>query len=176
MAASRQDKDYVHLVTNWLTTHHEHVFSLAYNFSIWETQSHDRAQLLKDLDSKLDPKIDLITIQLSENANDLSTFSKDLIDLINYIHTHCPHAKILLIDDFWDNNKASIKSQVATQTHVDFISLDAVRNNPTAQCGLGTTVFGDDGTPHKVEHQGVAVHPGDSGMQYIANQIISVLS
>ncbi len=176
MAASREEKDYFHLVTRWLSAQHKQVFSLAYNFAVWEVQSHDRSQLLKTLDAKLNPKIHLITIQLSENANDLSTFSEDLTELIAYVHARCPQARLLLIDDFWDSRKSAIKAQVAAQAHIDFISLDKIRNDKNAQCGIGTVVFGDDGTSHKVEHTGVATHPGDVGMQYIADSIIAALS
>ncbi len=42
-------------------------------------------------------------------------------------------------------------------------------------CGVGDTVYDDDGKAHVVEHDGVAKHPGDSGMQEIADRIIEKL-
>ena len=63
----------------------------------------------------------------------------------------------------------------ALYTNVTFISLYEIKGNPEYQCGLGTIVYDSYGNQHIVEHTGVAEHPGDKGMQYIANQIISEL-
>ena len=40
-------------------------------------------------------------------------------------------------------------------------------------CGMNTEVYGDDGKVHKVTHAGVAKHPNDRAMAYIAQKIIS---
>ena len=37
--------------------------------------------------------------------------------------------------------------------------------------GLGTTVYGNDGVAHEINHDGVAKHPGDDAMKYIAEEI-----
>ncbi|WP_090477677.1 hypothetical protein [Pseudobutyrivibrio sp. JW11] len=42
-------------------------------------------------------------------------------------------------------------------------------------CGVGATVYDDDGKAHVVEHDGVAKHPGDSGRKEIADRIIEKL-
>ena len=36
-------------------------------------------------------------------------------------------------------------------------------------------VYGNDGQEHTVDHRGVANHPGDKGMQAIADRIIEAL-
>ena len=40
-------------------------------------------------------------------------------------------------------------------------------------CGLNTEVYGDDGESHKITHAGVAKHPNNRAMEYIAEKIIS---
>lgn len=50
-----------------------------------------------------------------------------------------------------------------------------IKDKEKYQCGIGTMVKGDDGAKHIVEHDGVAGHPGDRGMEYIANKVIEAL-
>lgn len=151
-----------------------HVHS--YNFYVWEVQAHDRAECLTLLDKYLDLRLNLITVQLSENVTDLHTFKNDFAELIRYIKAKAPKAKIVIIDDFWDKGeKAAIKKQVAQMERVQFINLAKIKDDVSYQCGLGTVVFDENGTAHVVEHKGVAKHPGDKGMDYIANAVLQVL-
>lgn len=175
MAASTADNDYYHLVTAALSGEKGAFSSHKYNFFAWETQSADRAETLQLLDRYLSPNLSLVTIQLSENVTDTATFATDLAELVNYVKTKCPHAEILLVDDFWSDEKSDIKRQVATDCGTYFADLGEIRNDPVYQCGLGTTVYDADGGAHVVEHVGVSRHPGDLGMRYIADQILSAL-
>ncbi len=82
MAASSEDKDYVHQVKEWLDAIcTESVAVYAYNFWNWEIQTSDRAETLQLLDGYLSDKLDLVTIQLSENVYDTSTFEQDCEEL-----------------------------------------------------------------------------------------------
>lgn len=129
------------------------------------------------LDKYLDKRINLVTIQLSENVTDLSSLKKDYIELIRYVKRRVPKAKIIIIDDFWDKGeKSAIKEQVAYMEGVPFVSLKPIKEDATYRCGLGTIVYDNNGTPHIVEHEGVANHPGDKGMEYIANAVLEVLN
>lgn len=100
MAASTADKDYVHIVSNSLNANYN-----AYNFVIWEIMSHDRGETLSMLDGMLGDSLDLVTIQLSENATDLSTFETDFEELIRYVQKQSPKARIIVVGDFWDEKK-----------------------------------------------------------------------
>lgn len=46
---------------------------------------HDRREILFLLDGLLSEELDLVMIQLSENAADLSTFESDFEELIRYV-------------------------------------------------------------------------------------------
>lgn len=176
MAASSASNDYFHLVTDYLKENYGDVRSYAYNFSVWEEQATDRAETLKLLDVYLDLRIDLITIQLSENASDINAFEEDYVELIKYIQDKCPNAQIIIIDDFWDNSyKSTIKEKVALDFRISFVSLSDIKGDSYYQCGLGSVVFDDEGNPHTVEHEGVAVHPNDLGMKYIASAVIKAI-
>lgn len=173
MAASSREKDYVHLVTSYLQSKNDKVFTVPINFSVWETTATDRFQTLQHLNKYLSNQLDLVTIQLSENASDLTTFEQDYKELIAYVKTSCTNAHIIVIDDFWDNGaKHTYKLNAANETNVDFISFADIVGDPTYRSSLGAQVSGDDGNLHVIEHPGVAAHPGDVGMQYYATKII----
>lgn len=49
------------------------------------------------------------------------------------------------------------------------------RNRKEYQAGYGTPVSGDDGMEHIIEHAGVASHPGDVGMEVIAQRVLEMI-
>lgn len=173
MAATKPEKDYFHLVSKWIKGKYENVNSMAYNFSAWEICSSDRDKELVQLDNYLSKKIDLITIQLGENVSELKIYENDYINLINYVKKKSLNAKIIIIGDFWKKgNRDMLKRQAALGCEVPYISLNKIKERSDFCCGLKTLVYGDDGKRHKVKHKGVAEHPGDKGMEYIAEKII----
>lgn len=168
MAATTAEKDYVHQVASDLGANY-----YAYNFATWELMGHDRGETLSLLDGLLSDELDLVTIQLSENASDLSTFESDFEELIRYVQKGTPDAEVLVIGDFWDKEqKDEMKQQACEETGVKFISLDEIKGLEECQCGMNTTVYDSEGNPHTVEHDGVAKHPGDAGMKWIADRIV----
>ncbi|MBR5384691.1 MAG: SGNH/GDSL hydrolase family protein [Bacteroidales bacterium] len=176
MAASKDEKDYFHLVTSGLEKKAGNVYSVRFNFGAWEIQAHDRDETLVSLDKYLSPKIDLVTVQLAENVTNLDTYEKDYVSLLTYLKTYCPKARILVVGDFWSReNRDQLKEQACKECGVEYISLEGIKDNNDYFCGLGTTVYDDDGNPHVVEHGGVAAHPGDTGMEAIADRILKAL-
>ena len=176
MAASDEDHDYYHLVLKYLESKEDNVMGVPYNFSVWETQSHDRDETLEYLDHYLSPDLDLITVQLAENASDLATYQEDYVSLLEHIKDKAPNARILVVGDFWSrDNRDELKQNAVLEAQVEYISLEGITDNKDYYCGLGTSVYDKDGNEHIVEHSGVANHPGDNGMQAIAERIIEAL-
>lgn len=176
MAASDENHDYFHLVLKYLESKNDNVMGVPYNFSVWETQSHDRDETLEYLDRYLSPDLDLITVQLAENAFDLTTYQEDYVSLLEYIKVKAPNARILVMGDFWScDNRDELKQNAVKEAQVEYVSLEGITDNEEYYCGLGTIVFDKYGNEHIVEHSGVADHPGDKGMQAIAERIIEVL-
>lgn len=176
MAASDETRDYYHIVLKNLEENNEIVKGEVCNLYGWESLSHDRDGALYLLDGYLSPKLDLITIQLGENVNDLSTFQSDFLSLLQYIKENSPNARILVIGDFWiRENRNELKETAAQEADVEFVSLDGIASNSAYYRGLGSYVYDKDGNPHVVEHEGVAIHPGDAGMKAIADRIIKTL-
>ena len=101
----------------------------------------------------------MIRIIIVEDDPMVAQLHADYLELIAYLKKSCPNAKIILIDDFWSDEKAALKKAVADELTIPFADLSAARGNTLYHCGMGTTVYGDDGAPHTVDHQGVANHP-----------------
>lgn len=176
MAATTAENDYYHLICNHLNQAKGNVCSHVTNFSIWETQAHDRAETFESIKKYMSNELDLITIQLSENVIDYTTWEADYVELVSYIKQKSPNAQIILIGDFWNTVKTDVKERVAQQTNVQLANLNEIVGNTSYQCGIGTIVYDEEGNSHTVEHDGVAMHPGDSGMGYIANKVIELIN
>ena len=146
---------------------------LAYNFYIWEVQKNDRTETLEILDSYLCPELNIITIQLGENIIDIDNLENDLTQLIKHIKDKSPMAAIVLIGDFWKvEEREEIKSRVCRNTDSFFISLDNISNKKEYKCGINTVTYDEEGEEHIVIHSGVARHPNDRAMKYIADRIM----
>lgn len=176
MGATTIDKDYVHQVLAGLQSLTGSASLTCYNYCTWELQANDRAETYCLIDYYLDTQPDIISIQLSENIIDMRHYESDWEELIRYVQNKCPNAQILIIDDFWyGGDKSNLKKQAAENCGVQFVDLSGIRGKSEYQCGMGTTVYDADGNPHTVNHEGVAAHPGDAGMTYIANQILQYI-
>ena len=113
----------------------------------------------------------LITLQLSENAQNIATFGKDFAELVEEIRRSVPDAELILIGDFWNEEKSKIKRKLAESLNIPFVDLSRI-SDVKYMCQLGSYVWGDDGKVHEVYHEGVSMHPGDNAMEYIAKAII----
>ncbi len=176
MAASDASKDYVsQLVASLEQAKGQVAYSKFYDSS-WELNSLDRAQTLKLLDSYLDPRLNLITIQWGENCVDPTTLDSDYVELITYLRTAAPNAQIIVVGQFLEDEKVeNIKKAVCTATGATFVSLEDMWNDSDYLAGMGTIVYGADGQPHEITHNGVSLHPGDKGMKFIADSIMSAV-
>lgn len=104
------------------------------------------------------------------------TYEADYEELINYVQKCAPHARIIVIDEFWSSDdKSALKEKAANNTGATFVSLGLIKGKQEYQSGIGTTVYDPEGREHIVKHDGVAVHLGDKGMKYIADSVIVVI-
>ena len=196
MAASTEENDYFHRVVNELkqtqvkqptqasesdesvdgAERDYHINAFAYNYYTWEVNAHDRAETFSLIDDYLVPGVDLVTLQLSENASDLTTFEDDYVELVNHIKERCPDVQIVIIDDFWSSEKSGIKKAVAEETGVGFADLSDIRGQSAYQLGMDAIVYDAEGHEHVNKHDGVSKHPGDEGMAVIAERVLEIVS
>ena len=171
MAASDAEHDYFNLVTRGLSERHDKVTARTFNFSIWERTGHDRDQTFADLDKLLDDRVSLVTIQLGENVRDRSTFAEDYVSLIEHIRQKTGgKAQIIVIGDFWSDDP--VRPAAAKKCGVDYVSLKATHDDPKDRSRIGAIVYDAKGKPHTVNHKGVAKHPSDEGMAFIAAGVL----
>lgn len=177
MAASSDEKDYVHIVADYLEQEHGPVVFNARNLAFWERNPDKRQEQLLTLDDWLSADLDLVIIQLGDNVSVLDTLEDDFGALVDYVRTKAPQAQLVVIGDFIRmDGRQEIKQSVALSKSVPFVDLgDEIRNDPKFTVGIGSYVEDYLGRPVKVTHRGVAIHPGDLGMQAIAQKIIDTL-
>ncbi|MBO4425486.1 MAG: hypothetical protein J5776_00605, partial [Clostridiales bacterium] len=93
-----------------------------------------------------------------------------------YIRSKAPNARILVVGDFWIvDGRDEMEFNACALTDAEYVSLDGIAGNEEYYCGIGTTVYDKYGNEHIVDHEGVAMHPGDAGMAAIAERIIEAI-
>lgn len=165
MAASSKENDYVHRIVKQLEKFGKRVSYCICQVSVWETKYKNGSEILDTYKLARDFGADVIIMRCIENCPgtdfDGNIFEKEYKNLISYLNSN--DAKIIVTTGFWhhpgDNN---VKS---------------VANSLKAPC----ICLGDLGEDDKMmakglfEHEGVAMHPGDLGMENIAERIFNAI-
>ena len=171
ICATKPDNDYFGLVKAGVSARSGRpVVAYRYNFAAWE-RSYDRKACLRLLNPCLDASLDLVTIQLGENARDLSTFENDLVSLIQYVREKAPKARIIVVGDFWDKRRNDLRRNAAARTGCDFANLAPIIGDTSYQSKAGTEAEAKDGSTRQVTPI-EETHPGDAGMKYISDRIL----
>lgn len=124
MTASNKEKDYFHLICSHLSSTQSDIQSYAFSGFAWEVKTNDRSEVLGLWDGMLNDKLDLVTIQLSENVSDISTFQSDLKEVIEYFAEKCPNAQVIVIDGFWPNEKSEMKKSAVDELNAKLKKLE----------------------------------------------------
>lgn len=173
ICSTQPDNDYFNLVKKALENKYGEVVAYPYNFSSWERMS-NREKAYSLIDSYLSEDLDLVTIQLGENVTDLSTYEVDLEKLVAHIKETSPKATIVIIGDWWSEDKTNLRRTAANNTGVIFADLSDVIGDSSYQSEVGLECYKSDGSTITVT-KAAAAHPGDKGMEYIAEKIIEAL-
>ncbi|WCT12268.1 SGNH/GDSL hydrolase family protein [Mucilaginibacter jinjuensis] len=159
MAASTADKDYVHLLTTRFQQINKSCVVQAHNIAVFET-NYDTYDFDSDLKTYRDSKPDLLILRIGENVQasfDSIAFAKKYQGLIAYMKTNNPNLKVLAVGSFWSNR--------------DYINVIMSRYTPY----ISLAVLGTDLSNYAFDRtdwaSAVQQHPGDKGMQGIADMI-----
>lgn len=165
MAASSEEKDYVHVVLNALRKKYGKLSYCVANVGEWEKNYFDEKVIEKFKGAK-DFQADTVIFRFGEN---ISKDNFEKYPLSGYVKIFTEYfiekaEKVVMTDTFWAHGYiCDTLQQVAKENGYDFVTLaDLGEQAENKALGL-------------FEHAGVANHPGDLGMQRIAQRILEKL-
>ena len=166
MAASCEENDYVHLLKSAVREHHPDASFCICQAADWETVYQRGSEQLENYSEARDFGADIIVMRLIENCPgkdfDADAFKRELHALLSYLDP-MKKAQIILTTGFWRHPGDNA-----------IISYGEEHGLPVVALGD----LGDDDSMKAIglfEHGGVANHPGDLGMQRIAERIFEVM-
>jgi hypothetical protein len=164
MAATSQNKDFVHLLQERFRKRLPHAQLLVENIATWENTywEYDLAQLA--FVRAFEPE--LLIIRVGENVAGATVeehnFATHFSRLLDYLHS--PTTRVIVAGSFWDGNPATAIMHWVCKAHkVSFLSLAKLGNE------MGNRAIGQH------QNSGVANHPNDKGMLAIADAIWAII-
>ena len=168
MAASKRENDYVHVAVRLMEEKFGKVNYCIANCGEWEMNYHNE-DVLNEWEEARNFHADIVVVRLGENIFNV----KDKFEThplapyyAKFIEYFCanPNAKVIVTGLFWRSPQieAAIEKVVAEKGYAYVPLNDLGDNEENMAIGL-------------FWHNGVAMHPGDLGMQRIAERIVKVL-
>ena len=165
MAASAEEKDYVHIVLKGMRERYGDISYAVVNVSEWE-RNYWKNEVLEKFQATKAFHADIIIFRFGENVYHEQLAQHSLLDGLQAFANHFVGGatKVIVTDCFWEHEHiCNALKTLAEQNGYDFVSLvDLGYQKENMAIGL-------------FEHEGVALHPGDLGMQRIAERILEKL-
>ena len=166
MAASDPEKDYVHLLEKAvLGVDPEAAFCIC-QVADWERNYKRGEETYSKYESARAFDADVIVLRFIENCPgadfEPDVFYRSLCEFVKYLNAD-GEAKIIVTTGFWRHPLDAFLRKAASEMHCPCIELGDLGDDP-AMKAIGL-----------FDHSGVANHPGDLGMQRIAERIGALL-
>ena len=166
MAASEEEKDYVHLLEKRVKAVHPDAAFCICQVASWERGYRNDAETLSQWSQARDFAADIIVFRFIENCtareHDAKVFYESLCRFAQYLDgSGC--AKQIVTTGFWKHPGDAELRRYATERDLPLVELGELGEDD-AMKAIGL-----------FEHHGVANHPGDAGMCAIAERIGAVL-
>lgn len=164
MAASSIDKDYVHLVVAALDEKYGKVDYCIAQGAMWEWEYLRTEEVMNEYYSAVKEfDADIVIIRIGENITAKKHLENDcephFAKAVDFLAGNAE--KVIITDMFWYSVYNDVFKRVCEEKGHTFCHLtDLEEDESTMALGL-------------FEHQGVAGHPGDYGMQCIAERILA---
>lgn len=162
MAASTKDKDYVHCLMRAIKEKDSDAAFCICQVAGWERNYREGEKILNIYEQAREFEADIIVMRFVENCpkddSDSDVFKNKLDTLLAFLNK-TGKAKIILTTGFWHHPKDAAILEYSEEKRLPCILLgDLGERDEMKAIGL-------------FEHNGVANHPGDLGMQHIAERI-----
>ncbi len=165
MAASKEEKDYVHIVLNALRERYLELSYAIVNVGEWE-RNYWKDDVVEKFKLARDFKADIIIFRFGENVNlqQIEEYPLDtyLDNFMKYVDTGAE--KVIVTDTFWEHGYIcnALQSVAEKNGYTFAVISDLAYKDENKALGL-------------FENPSVAAHPGDLGMERIAQRIIDKL-
>lgn len=169
MAASKREKDYVHLLEKKLKSYNPNSSVSFRNILEWELNP------LLSVDSLFAGTMDgmdIIIFRFGDNVKDEAVFSEGLQNLIDYCRQYTSH--IIITGCFWKRiHTESVLICAARANHLKYVPLFWIGETygDSTYCNGDEVFYDEEGNPYKGHHPAFKLHPNDKGMEMIAETI-----
>lgn len=166
MAASCEEKDYVHRTVAMLEEKYGAIDFYIAQCALWERNYERTAEVLNENYSEArDFVADIVVIRIGENMPKGSApdCKPQFAEMIRFFASN-PNARVIVTDSFWRNDaRDGMIKEIAEENGYVFCHLcDLELDESNMAIGL-------------FEHRGVAKHPSDKGMEMIAKRIFDCI-
>lgn len=166
MAASDLEKDYVHILMRKIREKDRRAAFCICQVAAWESNYKNGKEKYPLYEKARAFDADIIIMRFVENCPgkdfDGSVFKKEMSDLLNFLNPS-GKAAIIMTTSFWRHPGDQAITDFAKEKRFPVVTLgDLGEDDNMMAKGL-------------FAHEGVAMHPGDLGMQTIAERIFAVL-
>jgi hypothetical protein len=166
MAASAKERDYVHLLMGKIAAAYPDAAFCIAQVAQWEQQYANGSALLPQYAAARDFGADVIIMRCIENCHnrtlDPMVLKREYSKLVDFLKSN-PAAKVILTTGFWKHYGDGVIRAIGEERGYPVVELgDLGELDEMKAIGL-------------FEHKGVANHPGDKGMQVIADRIWEVI-
>ncbi len=171
MAASAAEKDYAHLLTARLTqVTGSEPQTMVKNIAAFE-RGYSSFDIAKELERELKFEADIVIVAIGENVTEPKTdeakeqFALAFASLLEQIEQH-GSPTIFVRSSFWaSETKDTIMREVSANVRATFVDMAALGRDPSHAVRA----------ERKIDHAGVASHPGDKGMTAIADALFQAI-
>lgn len=176
MCASSPYKDYAYLVEQAVLDKNPSATFTKLHDAAFEMAESDAAaeQYWTDNAASFTSDLDLIIVQIGDNVNTdtrQAVFAGNFGPLLDKIFTACQNARVICVGAWYNAGRSlATISNVAKKYGCDFVNITSLHTNAN-EAHVGQVITYYDGMT-TVAHDNWISHPGDDGMQAIADAIV----
>lgn len=186
MASTVECNDFVHRLEQGLQAKEPAAKVVPVNITAWEKAFDTNDERL--VDPYLKRGVDCIVFRAGDfvPAGNIEDFEAATVKLLEHCLSKCPKASLYVTTTFWLNERLN-KALYQVSQHYHIALVDIRTNRDDCMVRTGDFVWGDstsdEGKTFHTDHpvlydlgKGIANHPNDVGMLFMANQLLTAMN